>query len=225
MRSKNQKGTAMQVSALTMSRVAGTLLILGCLAVLTGAGMYAFVKDPNGPIIFGQPPREWLRLVGEHADLWTWSTIPFMAGPIVTILGLAGLQTLLRGAGDQGYAQVGLMAFAFGAALWTVSLAARLTVDPWAAKALAATGAIPDVYTAVSAWMSVLYVIYTILTFVGLSLYGVAMLNSSLLPNWAGWVSLVYGILGLVYFAIMRDAPPFMHYLIPIMLGVLLFLA
>lgn len=205
-----------------MPHIAGALLILGCFTVMFGASFYMFVKDPNGPVIFGQPPREWLRLVGEHADMWTWATIPFMAGPIVTVLGFAGLQTLLRGAGDQGYGQLGLMAFAFGAALWVINLAARLTIDPWATKALTATGAIPDVYTVVSSWMGVLYVIYTILTFVGLSLYGVAILNSTLLPGWAGWVAVAYGIFGLVYFAVTRDAPPFMHYLVPIVIGVLL---
>lgn len=212
----------MPAKVFSLPHVAGALLILGCLATLYGAALYMFVKDSNGPVIFGPPPHEWLRLVGEHADTWRMATIPFMVGPIVTVLGFAGLEASLRRAGDPGYGQLGLMAVAFGAALWVIDLAARLTIDPWAAKALAATGAIPDVYTAVSSWMSVLYVIYTILTFVGLSLYGAAILHSTLTPNWAGWVAAVYGLLGLVYFAITRDAPPFMHYLIPIMLGVLL---
>jgi hypothetical protein len=207
---------------LSAPHIYGATLILGCALVLTGATLYMWVKDPKGRVIFGQPPREWLRLVGEHQRMWRWSTVPFLAGPIITLMGQAGLAALLRGAGDPGFAEIGLLATGFGALLWVINLAARLTVDPWAAKALAASGEVPESYTAVSLWTSTLYVIYTNLTFAGLSLYGAAILTSTLLPAWAGWLAMVGGALGLAEFAILRDAPPFMHYLIPIVIGVLL---
>jgi hypothetical protein len=173
-------------------------------------------------MIFSQPPHEWLRLVGEHQSLWRWSTILFIAGTIVTLMGAAGLTALLQGARDPGFAQLGLLAFAVGAALWIVTQAARLTVEPWAAKALADTGAIPDVYTAVTLWTGALFVIYTILTFAGLSLYGGGILTSTLLPGWAGWIAVIYGVVGLIAFAVVRDMPPFVHYLMPIVIGTLL---
>jgi hypothetical protein len=72
--------------------------------------------------------------------------------------------------------------------------------------------------------MGSLFVIYTILTFAGLSLYGGAILTSMLLPGWAGWTAVIYGVAGLIVFAIVRDAPPFVHYLVPILIGILLLL-
>jgi hypothetical protein len=207
------------------SQVAGVLLILGSVLVLSGAGSYAFVKDKGGPLIFGQPPREWLRLVGEHPSLWRWATLLFITGPIVTVMGFGLFTTQLRGAGDPGFAQLGMLAVALGAALWVVNLAARLTVDPWAARIQAQMGAIPESYTAISSWTGALYVVYTILTFTALVLYGWAMLTATLLLHWVGWASICYGLAGLIFFAIARDAPPFLHYLMPILLGALLLLS
>lgn len=213
------------VALWSTSQLAGALLILGSVLVLSGAGSYAFVKDKDGPLIFGQPPREWLRLVGEHLSLWRWATLLFISGPIVTVMGFGLLTTLLRGAGDQEFAQLGLLAVALGAVVWVIHLAARLTVDPWAARMQAQTGAIPESYTAITMWTGVLYVVYTILTFTALVLYGGAMLAATLLPHWVGWVSVCYGLAGLVFFAVARDAPPFLHYLMPILLGALLLLS
>ncbi|HEU0027909.1 MAG TPA: hypothetical protein VFQ25_12395 [Ktedonobacterales bacterium] len=176
-------------------------------------------------MIFGQPPREWLRLVFEHQALWRRATLLFITGVITTLLGLTLLGSLFRGAGDPGFSQVGLLAFAFGAVMWVINLAARLTVDPWAAKEMAATGKIPEVYTPITAWTGALFVVYTILTFTALALYGGAALATSLLPGWVGWASIIYGLAGLLLLAASRDAPPFLHYLMPILLGILLLLS
>ena len=212
----------MNAGFLTIAHVSGALLILGCALTLSGATLYMFVKDPHGPIIFGQAPREWLRLVGEHAALWRWATKLFIAGPIVTVVGFAGLTAQFGKSGDPGFGQMALLAVTLGVAFWITNLAARLMVDPWAAQALAQQGEVPDLYAAVSAWTGALYVVYTILTFASLALYGGAILASASLPGWVGWTAVVYGIAGLVFFGLLRDAPPFLHYLVPIMLGALL---
>lgn len=207
------------------SRVAGVLLIVGSILFLSGAGSYAFVRDKGGPMIFGQPPREWLRLVFEHQALWRQATILFITGVIVTLLGLTLLGSLFRGAGDPAFSQVGLLAFVFGAIMWVINLAARLTLDPWAAKAMVATGEIPEAYKPITAWTGALFVIFTILTFAALAIYGGAVLVTGLLPGWAGWLAIVYGLAGLLLLVVTRDAPPFLHYLMPILIGALLLLA
>lgn len=211
-------------AAVTFRQLTGGALIVGCVVMLSGAASYGFVRDPHGPLIFGQPPREWLRLVHEHARLWRWSTVLFIGGTLVTVLGQALLAALLRAAGDPGYAEVALVAFAMGAALWAINLAARLTVDPWAGAELARTNAIPESYTALTRMTGVLWVIYTILTFAGLSVLGGALLASHTLPGWVGWAAVVYGVVGLGLLAATRDAPPFLHYLMPLLMGILLLL-
>ncbi len=210
------------VALWSVPRMAGALLILGSVIVLSSAALYMFVRDESTPIIFGQPPQVWLRLVGKHPTLWRRATLSFIAGPIVALMGFGLLSAVLHDAGDQGYAQLGLLALAFGAVLWVINLAARLSIDPWAAKLLAETGAIPESYTAISLWAGVLFAIYTILTFAALALYGGAILATPALPPWVGWASILYGLAGLVYFAVMRDAPPFLQYLMPILIGIAL---
>jgi hypothetical protein len=164
------------VALWSVPRMAGALLILGSVIVLSSAALYMFVRDESTPFIFGQPPQVWLRLVGKHPTLWRRATLSFIAGPIVALMGFGLLSAVLHGAGDQGYAQLGLLALAFGAVLWVINLAARMSIDPWAARLLAETGAIPESYSAISLWTGVLFAIYTILTFAALALYGGAIL-------------------------------------------------
>jgi hypothetical protein len=97
-----------------------------------------------------------LRLVFAHPRLWQWATILLISGVVVTVLGLAMFTSLLRDAGDRTFSQPGLIAFAFGAVLWVISLAFRLSIDPWAAQETAKTAVIPDVYVPLTRWTGVL---------------------------------------------------------------------
>jgi len=105
-----------------------------------------------------------------------------------------------------------------------ILLAFRLAVDPWAGERLVKTNVMPDVYEPLRLWLGVFFVIYTILSFSGLVMYGSAVVSTGLLPHWAGWVAIVYGLAGLGLFAIARDVPPFTHYVVPLMIGILLVL-
>jgi hypothetical protein len=208
----------------TANHVAGTMLVLSVASGL-GAYQYMLVRDKNGPIIFGQPPREWLRLVHEHPRPWRVATISFICAALGTTLGLALLALSLRDAGDPGFSAAGILAFAFGAVLWIIVLAARLSIDPWAGKVLAARGDVPDLYEPISRWNGVLFIIFTILAFGGVTAFGGAILATSLLPHWLGWATIVYSVLGLALLAITRDSLPIMHHTTPLVMGILLLLA
>ena len=189
-----------------------------------GVSLYMRVKDKNGPMIFGQPPHEWLRLVHEHPRPWRWATISFIGAILVTLFGLDLLSGLLRGAGDPGFSEVGLLAFAFGAVLWVIFLAARLTVDPWAGKELAATGAIPDAYTALSTWNGAMFVIFSYPRLWRGS--GVRRGNPrhESVAALAGMDDHHLQPGGLVILAITRDSLPVMHHLMPLIIGIVLLL-
>ena len=210
-------------SVWTPPHVAGIILVLS-IVFIPGIALYMLVKDKHGPIIFGQPPHEWLRLVHEHPRPWFWATFSFIGAILVTLFGLGLLANLLRAAGDPGFADVGLLAFAVGAVLWVIHLAERLTVHPWAGRELKATGVIPDVYTALSTWTWALFVIFTILAFGGMMAFGGAILATSVLPQWLGWATIIYSAAGLVILAITRDALPIMHHLMPFVIGIVLLL-
>ena len=50
------------------------------------------------------------------------------------------------------------------------------------------------------------------------------MLSTGVLPHWVGWIALVYGLAGLGLFGFTGDSYPFMHHLLPILMGILLLL-
>ena len=207
----------------TLPHVTGIVLVLTVVCI-PGIALYMAVKDKGGPVIFGQPPHEWLRLVHEHPRPWFWATLSFIGAILVTLFGLGLLAGLLRDAGDLGFSTVGLLAFAVGTILWVIHLAERLTIHPWAGKELASKGAIPDVYTALSVWTWAMFLIFTVLAFVGVMMFGGAILATSLLPHWLGWAAIIYSAGGLILLAITRDALPIMHHLMPLVFGIVLVL-
>ncbi len=208
----------------TEPRFTGLALILGALLFGFGGGLYTAVRDTKGNLIFGLPPREWLRVVFDHPRLWQWATILFISGVIVTILGLAMLTTLFWDSGDRAFSPLGLIAFAFGAVLWVIHLAFRLRIDPWAAQETARTAVLPEFYVPLTLWTHALFVIYTVLAFSAMVAYGGAVLTTHVLPQWAGWTTIVYSLAGLGLLAFTGDAPPFLHHLMPLLIGILLLL-
>jgi hypothetical protein len=50
------------------------------------------------------------------------------------------------------------------------------------------------------------------------------VLSTLVLPHWVGWLAIVYGLAGLRLLGFTGDAPPFLHYLMPLLIGILLLL-
>ena len=206
----------------TQYRFTGITLIVGFLLFLAGASMP--LTDTKGNFIWYLPPREWLLVIFAHPLLWQWDTLLLFGGSVVTALGLVLLTMLFRDAGDRAFSQLGLVAFVFGAVLWVIILAFRLSIDPWAAQETARTAVLPDFYVPLTLWTHALFVIYTILAFSALATYGAALLSTRVLPHWVGWLAIVYGPAWLGWFAFTGDVPPFLHYLLPLLMGILLLL-
>ncbi len=208
----------------TQSRFTGIALILGALLFLGGAGLYwgMTLREKKGTMIFWLPQREQLILIFDRPRLWQWATILFISGVVVTILGLTLLTMLLRDARDWAFSQLGLVAFVFGAVLWVIHLAFRLSIDPWVAQETAKTAVVPDFYGPLTRWIHALFMIYTVLAFSALAAYGGAVLSTHLLSQWVGWVVIVYSLAGLGLFGFTGDAPPFLHHLMPLLIGILL---
>lgn len=208
----------------TPAHVDGAVLVLSILFA-PGISLYMLVRDKGGTNIFGQPPHEWLRLVYEHPRPWFWATVSFIGAILSTLFGLDLLAGLLRGAGDPGFSGVGLVAFAIGTVLWIVQLAARLTVHPWAGNELMTKGAIPEAYMPISRWNGAMFTIFSYLCFGGVLLFGAAILATTLLPQWVGWVTLIYSLGGLILHAIKGDSLPILHHQMPALIGIVLLLS
>ncbi len=207
----------------TERRLTGMTLILGCFLFLGAAGLIP--RDTKGNFIVNLPLREQLLAIAAQTSLFQWSFSLFISGVIVTLLGLAMLTRLLRDAGDRTFSYLALLAFLFGDVLMVIYIAFPLGVEPLAAQETVRTGVVPDSYVQLTLWTQPLFVIYTILAFSALAAYGGAVLSTRVLPHWVGWLALVYGLAGLVLAGFTAgNVPPFLHYLMPIVVGILLLL-
>jgi len=57
-----------------------------------------------------------------------------------------------------------------------------------------------------------------------LAVYGGAVLSTRVLPHWVGWLAIVYGLAGLGLVGVTGDADPFLHLVLPVVIGILLLL-
>ncbi len=135
------------------------------------------------------------------------------------------LTTIFRDAHDRTFSSLALLASLFGDVLMVIYLAIPLGVAPVAAQDTVRTGVAPDYYVQLTLWTQPLFVIYTILAFSALAAYGGAILSTRVLPHWVGWLSIIYSLAGLVLAGFTAgNVPPFLHHLMPILIGVLLLL-
>jgi hypothetical protein len=168
----------------------------------------------------GPPVKEYLGIIGGHRPNWLFINGSFAVACVLTVPALAALTSLLRGAGDRGWSVAGLALFATGAALWLVHLGHRLAVTPWAAAELSRTGEVPAGYEATKLWMGLLFAAFMVMAYLAMAAYGAAILQTGLLPRWAGWTALVFGLVAVPGFATPLFQPPLMVHVVPFILGI-----
>jgi hypothetical protein len=206
----------------THRRFTGLFLILGCFLFLLAAGLIP--RDAQGNYIVNLPLRERLLAIAAHTVLWQWSLNLFISGFIVTLLGFSLLTRLLWDSGERTYSPLALIASLFGVVLLVIHTAFWLGVAPLAAQETARTGVVPAYYEPLNLWATVLFRVYTFFAFSALALYGGAVLVARVLPRWLSWTAIIYGLMGLGLFAYAHDIPPFLHYLLPMVMGIMLLL-
>jgi hypothetical protein len=207
----------------TRRRFTGIALILGCVLFLGALGFMP--RDTTGNFMVNLPLREQLLVIAAQPSLFQWSFSLLICGIIITLLGLALLTTLLQDAGDRTFSYLALIVLLFGDVLLVIYVAFPLGVAPLAAQETVKTGVVPDYYVQLTMWTQPLFVIYTILAFSVLAAYGGAVLSTRVLPHWIGWLAIIYSLAGLVLAGLAAgNVPPFLHHLVPIVIGVLLLL-
>ena len=207
----------------TERRFAGIILMLGFLLYVVA--VIFMPRDAQGNFLVLLPDRAALLLVAAHPSLTQWSFSLFIGGSIVTPLGLAMLTRLISDAGDRTFSQMALIAALFGAMLWVTYLALSLGISLLAAQETARTGVVPGYYAPFGATTQPLFVIYTLLTFAAVLAYGGAVLNTRVLPHWVGWVTIAYTLFNLLTTIFSGGvAVPFIHYVMPMLMGILLLL-
>lgn len=123
---------------------------------------------------------------------------------ILTVLGLVLLADLLRAAGDTFLAQLGMTTYLFGAVL-VVSAETRLIDN--------------------GEWSYSQVVTFVVLALLSQAAFAVALLQTGLVPAWAGWATLIWNLGYLLIILIVRPREvyyPAIHCVAPLMIGIAL---
>jgi hypothetical protein len=183
---------------LTERYLTSALLLLGYLFGFGGCLMYANRIFLGGRFFPGNIP--WERGLIGAASVAIW-------------FGFVLLAAALQAAGEHLFSWIGLGTLALGTVLvvvieWRTILAAQTSgaqVTP--------------------GWVGLLIWVFVALTFVGQAAFGVALLQTTLLPPWAGWLVMLWNLTWLavvIVFSANNPYYPALFYVGPLVLGILL---
>jgi hypothetical protein len=182
-------------------RAAGALLIAGSLTFLVGAQL-------GVPKVFTEPePHSRLRMLEENLGRWRAAQPLYGLGPIITAVGT----TLLAadapvGAGTRAMFWLAAAALLAGSLAWARSVYLRaIRVADFA-------------FARLPGWP---FAIYVLLTIGGLAALGLGLLPSGV-AAWLVALTLAADILFLVLYTRFRDIPPFVFYLLLLIIGLVL---
>lgn len=166
------------------------IILIGCL-------LFLFAAFNPSAIAFGaRTPEARLEAIRNYERLWLISQYAFGLGAVLTAIGFFLFARAYGGGGGLLLpVSAGMLA---GALLWGINLFMRATDFEGFAN-----GAQPN-------WP---FVAYTLLTMLGLAVWGYAYLQGGF-PAWLGWGTLGPTALLFVLFVVFRDMPPFVYYVI-----------
>jgi hypothetical protein len=202
-------------------KVAGSLLAAGSITFLVAA--FIPITDKAGTLIYALPTSEWPAVISDNSTAWAWIGTLFIVSVLVTVFGTTLISDGLRRMGDRLFSRLGNLAMVFASILLLFDLTFRVSNVTWAQEAASNPFAL-DLYIRISEWLQVIFMTYSVLMIVALAAYGIAILQTNMAPRWSGWILLTYTLLAVLYVLLTSDFPPFFHYLMLLMLGVLLIL-
>ena len=205
------------------NRLAGVLLVLSFISFAAGATI-PLVGEKGNAGIFTLPLREHLLAIAGNAMAWRWANIFMGAASVLLLAGLTMLTTTLEGGGERVLSRLGPVGWLLAAVLWIIFSAFRAVVTVQASAEIVAAGSVPTYYEPLAQWGFALFYTYAVIGFLSLAAYGGASLQNSLLPTWAGWVTLIFSIAMLVLLLVQGDTLPAFHYMPALLIGIILLL-
>lgn len=190
-----------------MQKLAGIVLIAGSVLFIIAAFMPITIK-----VITAPDAEKRIEFIQNEQSGWLLVNILFGAGSVVAVIGLGLLGLHIQGTANSSI--VKLAAYAapalagLGGLFWVIIVYNRAVLPaPEIANNLG-----------INAWM---FPTYTLLTQVALMLVGWVLLQSGY-PAWLGGGLLVLAVLSLVAFVVFKDMPPFVHYVLLLIVGIAL---
>ena len=180
-------------------------------ALVLGLGSLLFLVAAFLPYsrIFAEPDTEKkLAIIMEMKKMWTIGQVLFGLGAVVTVIGLGLLSYRFRDLSVARWSHLGVLLMLIGSLLWCWHLWER-TIDP--------ESFVKGLQT------PYLFVIYSILSQIGLALVGFLLLRSGI-ANWVGWMFIIGSGLFFLLMVIFKDMPPFVYYVLTMIAAVVMFI-
>ncbi len=162
-----------------------------------------FVLFAVGGVLFsGRAFLKWP--IEETSSHLIWERGFIIAAVLATVLGLALLEDLLRGAGDSFLARLGMVAYLVAAGMVVVA---------------------ETMYVGKRDWIYPQIVFYVLVAFLAQAAIGIALLQTGMVASWAGWTTVIWNLAWLLIMLIVRPADiyfPVLHHVAPLIIGVAL---
>jgi hypothetical protein len=114
---------------------------------------------------------------------------------VLMAIGFARLTTAIHAAGSRVLAIGAILLFALGAAVYIFWATFEIGPTVWAAEH-AAQPTVLAAYEPLYRWEGILFATFMLLFYVSIAVAGLALARTHIVPAWAGWGSLVFGLLG-----------------------------
>ncbi len=162
-----------------------------------------FVVFTLGGVLFtGRAFLKWQ--IDESSSHLIWERGLVIAAVLATVLGLALLEDMLRAEGESVLSWLGMVAYLFGAVVVVAAETAYLGKRDW-------------IYPQIA--------LYVVLAFLAQAAFGASLLQTGLVPAWAGWATIIWNLGWLLVMIVVRPGDiyyPVLHHLAPLLIGIAL---
>ena len=208
----------MQESTIQLWRWTGIVLLSGGIIFWIGAWTPPYRWWMTGDI------KEYLTLVHDNKLVWYFIAATFAIGVVITLFGIQLFSLVLQDTDQRIMPQIGFTAFSFGSAFWILNIAFRATVTVWVATQLSETGVLEPSFKTWMDWSNLIFSIYMVLAYFGIGCLGYALKQTDVLPDWTGWMCMIFGFAGSVLYLVRFPvfAPPLMVHTPLIITGIVI---
>lgn len=179
-------------------------------SVLLGVGSVLFLVAAFLPVsrVYAEPdPEKKLEIILELKWMWNLSSVLFGIGSLVVVFGWALFVFSFNELSKVIIPLASIILLGTGALLWTWHVTERI-IHP--------VGFVNGTNT------PHLFLVYSLLTQVGLALAGWFLLRMPV-PDWPGWMLIFGSAILFILMLVFKDMPPFVYYLLTLVLAITLF--
>lgn len=198
-----------------MSRAAGWLLTVPFGLTLVFILIVGVVERRN---IFRPDAED----IADHVLTTRIGHVSGIVGLVSMLAGFAFLTSLLRQSGSDIAAIAGFVLIAVMVGLFLLDLTVRTSVGVWAAIETVADGSEPEAWSIVVKWINTNMNVYIAAGFTAFAIYGVAILQTGLLPSWLGWLAIGWSAAWLLLATVMGGGIPGTLPIMPFIFGLAL---